>query len=380
MRAKKTNKTKQLIVGVLSIFAILFLVSFISAATDYCLKKVYNGQSVPAYPGFTSKSEHLDCKNGLCTVYGFSRPTGSLAVCLDPDGYYYSNFNKCEEYCEGNGGPVDPGPLTLTANFPFPDNGMFTKTNFFMDIYTNKIAHIDLIDNVAETQKILCPNCMVYQRSQTFKQGFNDITIRAVKGTEILEQRIRFFIDNKKPRISKTLPQSRKYANGEFSVFYDEANLKKVELYYGLVESPVIKQATGCENGVRKNCTTVVDLSAFDGQEISYWFSITDIADNNVVSRSYIVKVDKTSPVITSFDYSIDRTYVSFLINVTELNFDRVIYYDNDEPRAKTLCTSLRYGSCARKTGFREGHHIVKIDVKDKAGNIVSRTIEFDIA
>ncbi len=387
MRTKST-KIFTLILSVL--FISIFAVALVSADDGYCLKKVYNGGTIPAYPGFTTKTEHLDCRNGLCTVYGYYNPTGHLVLCIDPDGYYYSNSlsRKCDEYCGGDGGPIDAGPLTLAVNFPFPDGGTFTKTNFFMDIYTNKIARIELLDNVAGTQKLLCPNCMVYKRSATFKQGFSNITIRAIVGSEIKESSITFFIDNKKPRIVKTLPMQNKFANGDFTVVYDEDNVKKIELSYGSDSSqPLTKELTGCPLGKRVNCTTTVDLSAFEGQQISYWFTITDRVDNIVTARPYKVKVDKTPPQVTFFNYTIEKSYVNFMFNITEQNIDKIYYTPNDEERQKILCSGFRKDklnpyllSCNRKMSFKPGHYVLSIEIKDKAGNISPKTAEFDIA
>jgi len=99
------------------------------------------------------------------------------------------------------------------------------------------------------------------------------------------------------------------------------------------------------------------------------------------------VKVDKTAPLVTYFNYAINKNSVTFLFNITELNMDKVYYTPNGEEKAKTLCSGFKKDktnpallSCNRKMTFKSGHYVLAIEVKDKAGNSASKTAEFDIA
>ena len=84
------------------------------------------------------------------------------------------------------------------------------------------------------------------------------------------------------------------------------------------------------------------------------------------------VNVDVSSPVINNFNYTIDRRYVTFLFNITELNFDEINYIDYSEgerARERRLCTRLRDNICERRKSFREGEHNLSFEVIDEAGN-----------
>jgi len=354
-------KNKIKIIGTL---VILFSFAFISLviAENYCWLKMSKNEKIHITTNDYFVCEHTSCQ-----------------VCVDSRGWY-SSWNKCygSSLCN-SGGSQQNTPLTLEANFPFQDGGFFTKQSFFMDIITNKISKIDLIDNVNRKQINLCPNCNEYKKSITFKEGFNNITIRAVKGLEIKEKTISFFIDNKKPRIIKTYPLNKKYANGEFNISYDEENIKKIELNYGTEGSILKKELVGCESGIKKQCSVNVDLSPYDGREIVYWFSIKDIVDNEVLSKQTKVYVDKTNPVINNLNFSIDKRYVNLVINITESNLDKVYYYEDG--REKILCTRLnKNNQCIKKIVFKSGHHDILVEVMDKAGNKDQKTISFDIA
>jgi hypothetical protein len=248
-----------------------------------------------------------------------------------------------------------------------------------MDITTNKVAKISLINNVAGTERTLCPNCVSYQKSLNFKQGFNDITIRAVRGDEIVEKSITFFIDNLKPRLSKTMPLQNKFANGEFTVNYDEDNVKKIELNYGVSGDYITQASSECPSGKGQSCLFTANLSSYDGRQIEYWFNIFDVADNFVTSKKVKVFVDLTMPVVSNLDYSIKGNYLTINMSVFDQNMDKIIYYDSEDTRARVLCSGLNKGICYKKLAFRSGHHILDIQTRDKAGNVVSNTIEFDI-
>jgi hypothetical protein len=372
------KRNKEMIGGLLAMILVISLIAFVSADT-FCKRNLGNNEWVPVWPGYSSTggNGNLICRDGRCTCH-LNSGTGYCRICTNSSGWYASD-TKCKGLLCEDTTPHEEQPLTMTANFPFPEGGVFTKQSFFLDIQTNKIANIDLIDNVAESSRNLCPNCASYQKNANFKQGFNDITIRAVKGTEFQEKRITFFIDNIKPRITKTLPLANKYASGDFSVVYDEANVKKVEMFYGLKGSPINTELSGCASGKAQTCAKTVDLTALDGKEVYYWFKITDVANMVAESKPVKIFIDKTFPVITNFNYSVSRNSVSFNIAVDEKNMNKIAYYDNDDPKAKTLCTSLNKGWCKKKVTFKSGPHDVDIQVSDKAGNVVSRTISFEI-
>lgn len=338
---------------ILTIFALIvaFVLTGSALAVDgYCFLALHKGES-------TSDGLY-SCHHTTCQVCSVSATRA------------YASWNKCSENCVSD--PANEPDLILTANWPFADGGVYTKQVFFLDITTNQIASITLTDNIAGTQRSLCPNCNSYKKSTTFKEGFNDITIRAVKGFKIQQSRITFLIDSKKPLITKTLPLTNKYASGAFTIFYDEANVKEIKLKYGNSLNGM-KEAVleNCNSGKKQNCSIDVSLKAYDNQQILYWFEITDIANNLMISRQTKIYVDETLPAITFFSSNLVKGYMNFNMTIVESNFYKVEYRDNSDLKQmwKTICSSLKNRNCFKKIYFRTGEHDLDIRVSDKAGN-----------
>lgn len=361
--------------------SLILSIYFISASLP-CILQMHNGDSIDA-PGVSS-TKHLLCDGLRCTCVGLSTPNSFIQVCVNSSrSYYFGNPADCVDSC--NESERDETNLSLIANFPFKNNGVFTKQTFFLDIMTNKISSIYLIDNIAGTQFNLCPNCLVYKRSRTFKQGPNDITIRAVSGGEVVEKNIKFIIDNKKPRITKTFPMQNKFANGDFSVIYEEDNLNNVTLFYNsYLYGPNITREVelkDCPDGKNMRCDVNVNLSELDGREMTYWFVISDIANNSVKSRVIKEKVDLTQPkLIGEIKYSIKGLVVKFNMTIEEKNFYRVEYVDLNarDQRPKVLCSSLtKDGNCVRQMSFLRGPHDLSIQISDKAGNSIGESLSF---
>ncbi|VVB77934.1 Uncharacterised protein [uncultured archaeon] len=376
--AKSKNKKQ-----VLFIVALLLTLSFVSfvMAESYCLKCLANNKYVLWGGNYNVKTEHLNCaySTGKCTAYGYTDPAGCRQVCVDSLGYYA--FNHCDGVvgigsCESSGNNTEPA-LSLTANFPFADGGVFTKQTFFMDITTSKICSISLVDNLKGTERNLCPNCASYQKSMTFDQGANDITIRAVEGLEVKEKRIKFFIDNRAPMIISTLPVERSFASGIFNVSYSEANPKKITLFYG-TGSYLNKTSTSCPAGDKQSCLFNIDLKSFDGKSINYWFEILDVAGNRITSKSTQVYVDTSSPLIENITYTIDRGNVNFKIKVKEAYLKSVGYSDSFDlkPTDKILCSQLVNNICDKKITLKDGEHNITIFVIDSAGHRTEKQVK----
>jgi len=368
---EKMQKTKVAGMFLVSVFV---LISFASAVeSGYVYLCLGDGESISITPS-TYSSHSVDyrmvCGNGKCTAH-LNSGSGYVGICVQQfsEGLYYPPAlpSKCSGGCQSTS-PGTVKNLTLTTVWPFENGGSYTKQNFLLDVSTNQIASIDFIDNVAGTQRTLCPNCNSYKRSTTFRDGFNNVTIRAVVGDHIREKTVSFFIDNRKPVISKTFPLPNKYASGKFTVVYDEANLRKVKLKYGNGAEVVLQ---GCASGRKQNCSVDIDLSGYENQQITYWFEIKDVVNNLVIGRQVRVNVDETNPRIISFTHPEAKGYVSFNMTIEERNFYKVEYLDNSDirPMWKTVCSSLKNGNCFKKIFFRAGEHDLTVRVSDKAGN-----------
>ena len=357
---KQTIKILSLVLLLVSALAL------VAAADSFCFYKMGSGQKF-----HITQTEYYTCAHTTCTQ------------CVN-SSMWVASWIKCKNACTTIGTGSDPN-LTLSTIFPVANNGVYSKQSFTLNINTNVIASISIIDNIAGTEKNLCPNCKTYMRPAYFHEGLNDITIRAVKGAQIKENRIIFSIDSKKPYITKVFPLTNKYAKGTFTIFYSEDNLKSLKLKYGNnitgMREANLPLST-CPSGAKQNCSIDVNLASYEGQDISYLFVITDIANTNISSRlTTKVKIDRTAPVITYFNSTVSTKYLTLNMSITEKNFNKVEYMDNTDliPRWKTVCSSLRYGACVKKLFFRTGSHDVDLRVTDKAGNEVQRSIPFDI-
>lgn len=350
--------------------------AFVSAA-DYCFLQLTNGERAQI-----SQTDYYTCTHTLCQV------------CAYTSTHWYAGWNKCQttqgvKICTGgSNGNGNPGGnvenLTLTVTFPFSDGAVLTKQTYAFNIRTNKIAAITLIDNVRKTQLNLCPNCMSYNKPLNFKQGFNNYTIRAVKGTEVLYKYISFFVDNKRPVITKVTPEQNKYVSSVFSVTYNEENIKQLVIYYGSSTSASSAKSmnlTNCSGGMGKTCSVIPDLTGYEGKQIYYWFVLKDVANNIVQSKSTRVIVDNTAPVINSVSAVPERVggYVKLSVNMVEKNLDKVYYYDNGDIKGKVLCVILKNGLCSNRLSFRAGGHNLRIVAYDKAGNSAETTTSFRV-
>jgi len=233
--------------------------------------------------------------------------------------------------------------------------------------------------------KLLCRDCDEYgyvrKRTKTLNEGENNLTFRATKNP-IAEKNISLFIDSKKPKIYDTKPRSG-FTNGLFSVEYREENPKELWLVYGNETDTRYGKVNLSECWEeRRNtvCNITVDLTEFDEQEITYFCNMTDIADNYDESRERKVKVDFTAPRINNLTIEIDKRRVTFTLNISEKNFDEIVYIDDDEKKKeRRLCSSLKDGICKKTRSFDEGNHTITIIARDEAGNENTENVSFFI-
>ena len=364
---------KKWIIILSALFSIIIVPSFASAVFWECFAK---GQVIdfcnPRVPDRTCDSD-MGCQFCMGS-YNASR-----------NCYNQGNWMACNSLtqgCTGTGnGSIDSEPPVLTVNSP-TDYTYYSGRAVPFSVSANEEVDIYYYDNIngRGVWTRVCTDCFSWDGARNFNEGFNNITIKA---TDVMGhssyQTVVFSVDSKKPKIKKTYPPKNEFVSSEFTVEYDEENVKEVMFYYGASQ----QQLNGCPSGKKQQCSIDVDLSAYDGQLIEYWFTIKDIADALTESKHVFVNVDETYPVINNPGsiYAISGRYAYFNISVTELNFDELSYYDHSDtsPRWRKLCSRLREDLCKVKKSFREGHHLLDIQITDKAGNSIGQSIEFDI-
>ena len=374
MKNKIIKNKQTLVICTALILIVLMSVNYVSAYKSLCLTK---GQKLP--PNFAKpryECKHDSCQ--VCTTDNFF-PT-DLRFC--------NNLPNCNAYNPGNdsGGVLDTQPPVLTVNSP-NDNSKFNTKYVLFDLKSNELASFYYMDNSKGAYSKLSSLVTSFSKSISFKDGLQNITIKAVdlKGNDAFKT-VSFYVDSTKPKISKTLP-GKGFANGKFEVWFTEANPVTVTLDYGnsikgrrTANVPI----SSCTIDVKGNyyCNVSVSLTDYNNQDIDYNFKVTDVVGNYVISKPVTLKVDSAVPVITNSPiYNVSGKYVTFNLNINEANFDKVTYIDNSllRPSWKSLCTSLKNGMCQKKITFSKGTHNIDVKVSDKAGNQVIQRIIFDI-
>jgi len=234
--------------------------------------------------------------------------------------------------------------------------------------------------------RTLCRDCDEYGFSKLkrkgFADGFHELIILGIFDEGNVEKRINFTVDSKKPVISITEPGRNHVTNGsDFSMEYTEDNL--IEVLLG--GNKTVNLTNQCnESGKDVICNAQIDLSAFDGQEIEYWFKLKDIADNTGNSKPTTVLVDTTSPVLTvSSPIGGTTAYgkrIPFNLSVSEKVTLEFMDNSDAKPKWERICSNCdSYGLDKLKTkSFSRGIHNIIIKATDKAGNSDSEIIIFN--
>jgi hypothetical protein len=330
-------------------------------------------------------------------------PNDGYALCMSfynitKECYNQGNWGTCNtlrQSCAGIGGnsSVDTEPPEMTVNSPL-NNEAYSSRSVLVDIKLNEKGDIYYYDNLDGRGRWtrVCLDCYDYFRPRVFKEGLNDITFSAsdLFGNEV-NKTIKFRVDSKKPKINKVYPKSG-FADGAFEVQFKEENPVLLKLHYGNYKNGFKEKTIDLINDCiaeneKQTCSTNVDLSNYDGEEIEYWFELRDVAQNLVESKHILLEVDITPPVLnnpSSFfkqGEGTDNRYIYFSLNITEDNFDEAFYtyIELGTEREKPLCSRLSDGICEKKESFRKGYHILNVQIADEAGNAISYPVIFEV-
>ena len=273
------------------------------------------------------------------------------------------------------------------------NNGIYNSRSVLFDLEADEAAFFSYLDNIngRGRWRNLGRLSFTYFRPLSFRDGFNEVTIRATDRNGNFVDIIRGFrVDSRAPRIARTKPR-RGFVNGEFTVQFTEANPSILELNYGTI-SDTRNKVLDIENDCvlyrrRYSCSTEVNLEDFDGKKIRYWFELTDISGASDESRLVEIDVDTTDPVLDNpgsfWEQGEDRLnrYIFFNLEIDEDNFKEVNYIDLNSlrPRERRICSRLREGVCERRTAFRSGDHVLDVNILDKAGNSITERVEFSV-
>lgn len=318
------------------------------------------------------------------------------------DCYIHGAWPKCNKLlpqCSGLGngsGNIDGEAPQFILTSP-SEGQLFNSRKALVEFSLNEPADVYYIDAVNGRGKWskLCSNCdagnPTYSKLVSFDDGENIIQFKAIDeaGNVAFSNNVSFFIDSKKPKIKKTLPK-KGFANGEFEVEFQEGNPKALTLRYGIngSSSQAIAISSCNKSGTSNDkyyCVVNVNLGAYNGQEISYWFTLEDLVGNVINSKPINLKVDMSAPQVLNpssfFSYENGTKYVYFNLSINEENFNEATYsYLDSKGRMKegTLCTRLKDGTCYKKLTFtKEGAYDLTISIIDEAGNSIGLPANF---
>ncbi|MFA5174506.1 MAG: hypothetical protein WC438_04975 [Candidatus Pacearchaeota archaeon] len=306
--------------------------------------------------------------------------------------YNQGNWNVCNtigDICDKFGnGTIDQSPPEFTLKSPI-NKKVYDSRAILVEFSLDEKSSVYYIDNIYGKKGVrLCNNCYDYSRKVSFKEGFNNITFKAmdVLGNYVDIERT-FIIDSKVPRIHKTEPRSG-YASGDFYVQYSEDNVKGITIYYGNLETGFKqKELKNCSSGNKQWCFVSVDLKSYNNQKIEYYFIVKDVANNEKKSQIKKLNVDVVYPVLNnpkSFwkqGTGKDSKYIYFSLNITEDNLDKVSYtyeYRGME-KEKTLCSGSQQILCTKKVMFTPGNYSLNVQIIDEAGNAISYPVKFNV-
>lgn len=328
-----------------------------------------------------------DCPSGRkvsCSIEISGLPEGSLT-------YYFSVTDPASTTdSRQTVVNVDSTSPNLIINKPahdvtYPSRGvpfdtLITETKTVSPI---ELSYTDLEDSRARPRR-LCRSCTEYNRDVSFKDGFHKVLIEAKdeagnEDTEIVE----FHVDSKEPRIKRTYPRRNDYANGLFTVEYDESQVDSVTLHYKGSGDWTHVDVPGCESGRRQSCS--VQVNNLPEGILTYYFTVADKA-TAVDSKETQVYVDTTSPtvIVNKPDQTIVPTYserrVPFDILIAEPQTTAPIelnYIDLEDPRGRSRRLCRGCTEYNRDISFRDGFHRVQITAEDEAGNSDEEIVEF---
>lgn len=379
------NTTKAIIAVLALVFIVVLVSDLVNAEFWACADK---GQTVEYCNNY--KPPRTCTSNSGC-IYCMSEYNEAQ------DCYIHGVWPECNtmpQTCEvgvGNGSGIDSEPPILTIISPSQDQ-LFNSRKALVQFSVNEVSNVyytDVIEGRGRWSR-LCSDCTSYSKNLSFDEGQNIIMFKAIDliGNVAYSNNISFFTDSKDPKIKKTEPR-KGFANGDFYIEIQEENPETLMLFYGS-NSKEVNIDSECEASTSANkkyyCNTNVDLSSYDGQEVDYWVTLEDIVGNIVTSKINTVSVDMTAPqVINSgdfFHYENGTKYVYFHLNISEVNFEEVVYSyidDRGRLRDKRICSRLKEGMCEKRLSFREGEWALTVIVWDEAGNSVALPANFNV-
>ena len=304
-------------------------------------------------------------------------------LCVSPNVYQDCLGSDAQPSCQcSNGNPNDFQPPVITVISPTETT--YSGNDILVKVQTNEVTTIKRkVDSSSLTS--MCTGCTSAQiQLNNMKEGMHTLYIEAKdNNNNKANQTINFAIDSISPVIKETRPLNASYVNNswnEFSVTYDEeTSLSSVKLYYKNAASPSYTQATlsGCENGLSKTCTALINLNAYpQGTAIKYYFTAMDAA-STAASAVNTITVNNSMALLP---FIINKPLDNSVFGTKNVPFDlsstdvASFYYSTDNVKFLKLCSSCRT-YVKNVTSIKDGIHDMIIRKIDAYGNINDRHV-----
>ncbi|MDD5178155.1 MAG: hypothetical protein PHT54_02645 [Candidatus Nanoarchaeia archaeon] len=263
---------------------------------------------------------------------------------------------------------IDPTSTTITIFSP--EEGTLNSKRQSIDILlSEQVAKLEYMDDGIDGKyKLLCKNCIEYNKTKTFKEGSHILKIMATNyaGSNTTEE-VSFFIDSVKPKISQVEPK-KGFGDGLFKVRYTEENPVDVKLTYE--QDGVIKTETKTDCPGGKNQICIFDVNNIGQGEVNFTFEITDIAGFKAVSKKATANIDTIAPLMSVSSPQNGKVYsnkVQFSIATNEASD---IYYKDGKARTPRWTRIASKATAYDKlVNFKDGNHEVEFKAVDPAGN-----------
>ena len=350
------------------------------------LSSIIIAERVNAY----AKNQYWECtsKGEKSLGDAFGRRAGTvckdtcckLCISTKPFQDCFSSSAKPSCSCQaggggGGGGGTDLNPPTITINTPVNGTAYPSKSTT-IDIDLNEAADLFVSDNSGSFQK-LCSKCTTYTGVKIYNDGKHSLMFKATDSNQNTKTTsLNIIIDTQIPKVNKILPLPNSFSNGEFTINYNEDNLKDLILNYKSSSNPIQSVSKkDCPSGRSQQCT--IKVNNLPQGETEFFFTLKD-AVNSINSKSIKIKVDTVAPQLTvrdpkNKDYG--STKALFDISSSELVLLNYIDMNEHTPKPKQLCSSC--SNINKLVTFKDGLHNVTIKGKDKAGNQASFNILF---
>ena len=264
---------------------------------------------------------------------------------------------------------IDLSPISLSINNPA--NTSYNDGSLIVNISTSKNADIyKSLDNSSYLK--LCSSCQDFQKIFSFSEGSHFFSVKAVNGASMEDiKNVSFFIDTIMPQVISTIPEKSEFVSeGNFSIIYKEINLKSITLNYRPnTSSGYSNVSLACipsKDAKTQQCSTLLNLTGFNGLGLEYYFELSD-GLNEINSSRINFDADTAIPsiIINSPAASSNYSKKQILLDISANELATLSYIDNETEIA--LCRNCK--SFNNTKSFKDGLHNFTLIATDKAGN-----------